>query len=118
MAEPAPVPSDASKRDPGVSGVSATVSASKTESTSSDGISERTVVINLGQASKKQIKKLKRGEGSLIDEVRRAVELAAANMGDAATGKVLVPTVLVYREKPAEKVRRGGTFGMCPICCV
>jgi len=110
MAEPAPV-----TRDPGASGAS----APKADPVSSATIAERAVVISLGDTGKKKIKKLKRGTGSLVDEVREAVELAAANMGDDASGKVLVPTVLVYREKAAnKKVRRGGTYGMCPLCCL
>jgi len=72
----------------------------------------------MGQIPRRKIKQLKQGRGKLVEEVRDAVELAAARLGDEASGKVLVPTVIVYREKAPKKVRRGGAYGVCPVCCI
>jgi hypothetical protein len=114
MAEPSPAPGDASKRDP----VESRATTSTAQSARTATIAERAVVINMGQIPRKKIKQLKRGTGKLVEEVRDAVELAAARLGDEASGKVLVPTVVVYREKPPKKVRRGGAYGVCPVCCI
>lgn len=62
------------------------------------------VVIDLGKKSRKKIKKLKRNEGELIDEVARATEMFRQEMGDKVEGSTLVPVVFVYRKK--EKKRK------------
>jgi hypothetical protein len=79
-------------------------------------VATRPVVINLGSASRKRIKKLKRGTGRLVDKVRSAVDLAAVNLGQDAEGQTLLPVVVVYKEK--RRRRRGGPQGMCPLCCI
>jgi hypothetical protein len=81
-------------------------------------IAERAVVIDLGSTRRKRIKQLKRGRGKLLERVREAVELAAAGLGEEASDKMLVPTVVLVREKSSNKMRRrGSSLGMCPICC-
>ena len=81
-------------------------------------IAERTLVINLGEVKRKKIKQLRKGTGSLVDEIREAVELASAQLGDEANGKLLVPAVVIYKERGAKGIRRGGPNGMCPILCI
>jgi hypothetical protein len=65
------------------------------------------IVVSLGKERRKRIRQLKRGRGKLMDEVAQVVNQVSANFGDRAEGKVLVPVVLVYRQK-----RRRGGWGL------
>jgi len=67
------------------------------------------VVINHGKQGRKAVKRLKRGEGTLLQEVEEIVELAKTDLGPQATGKTIVPVVMVYKQKTRRK--RGG-FGL------
>jgi len=58
------------------------------------------IVINLGKQRRKRIKDLKRGRGVLMDEVMQTMAHVTGQLGADANGKVLVPVVLIYREKP------------------
>ena len=57
------------------------------------------IIVSLGKKSKKQIKRLKRGKGRTMDDVMDVIEQVQANLGEQATGKVLVPVVILYRKK-------------------
>jgi len=58
------------------------------------------IIINLGKRRRKRIKELKRSRGVLLDEVLETVAQVNGQLGADAAGKVLVPVVLIYREKP------------------
>ena len=58
------------------------------------------VFVNLGKTSNKNIKKLEKGRGKLMDEVQEVLERTQYQLGDAAEDKILVPIVVVYKEKP------------------
>ena len=65
------------------------------------------IVIDLGKAKRKRIKRLKRGRGKLIDETRQAVEELRSSLGPEAADRELVPVVIVYRKKMGKRRRRG-----------
>jgi len=64
------------------------------------------IVINLGKQRRKRIKQLKQNRGILMDEVMEAVAQINGQLGVEAAGKVLVPVVLIYREKRKTPVFR------------
>ncbi|WP_259065704.1 hypothetical protein HDF24_02635 [Mucilaginibacter sp. X4EP1] len=53
-------------------------------------------VVYLGKKSKKQIKKYRKGYGSMYDEVQHVLAKANANAGE---NKGLLPMVIVHRKK-------------------
>jgi len=57
------------------------------------------VIIGMGKTKKKHIKRLKKGKGRLMDEVVDVLDEVAEELGDELDGKVLVPIVIVYKEK-------------------
>ncbi len=57
------------------------------------------IIVSLGKKKKKTIKRLKRGKGPAIDEVMEVVEQVQTNLGAQADGKVIVPIVVIYRQK-------------------
>jgi len=57
------------------------------------------IIINLGKQRRKRIKQLKRSSGVLMNEVMETVNQVNGQLGAEANGKVLVPVVLIYREK-------------------
>ncbi len=61
------------------------------------------VIIDLGKQKSRALKGLKKGEGKLWDEVLEVVEEVKDMLGTDADGKVLVPIVLLYREKPRRR---------------
>jgi hypothetical protein len=58
------------------------------------------IVIDLGKVRRAKIKKLKRGEGPLLDEVNEALEQVRQQLGG---DKQLVPVVLVYAKKSRKR---------------
>ena len=64
------------------------------------------IIISLGKQRRKRIKDLKRGRGVLMDEVRQTIAQVTGQLGAEATDKVLVPVVLIYREKPKRTMFR------------
>jgi hypothetical protein len=71
------------------------VTGESTPSTSTKAVRD-TIVVDLGKRKKKLVKQLRRGEGSLMNEVNQVInELKAAN---AITGTVQ-PVVLVVSER-------------------
>jgi hypothetical protein len=68
-------------------------------------------IVDLGKASRKQIRALKRGEGKLQDDVEDAIyKMATEHLKEADKGKPIVPVVLIYRQK-----RRRGLGGSLPF---
>lgn len=57
------------------------------------------IIVSLGKKKKKAIKRLKRGKGRAMDDVMDVVEQVQVNLGEQAAGKVIVPVVVVYRQK-------------------
>lgn len=65
------------------------------------------ILVKLGKASRKRLKKLKGGEGPLMAEVLEAVEQVRAGVGAKGEGKLLLPIVIIYSEK-----KKGGRLGL------
>jgi hypothetical protein len=57
------------------------------------------IILSLGKKKKKQLKRLKKGKGRMMDEVLDVIEQVQANLGDQAADKILVPVVIIYRRK-------------------
>lgn len=57
------------------------------------------IVIDLGKVKRKQVKRLKRGEGPLLEEVQQVVAGVRESLGDEAEGKELLPVVVLYRRR-------------------
>ena len=57
------------------------------------------VIIDMGRQRRRALKNLKNGEGKLWDEVLDVVEEVKELLGTDADGKVLVPIILLYRER-------------------
>lgn len=74
-----------------------------------DAITNAPVILELGKASRKNVKELREGRGKLLDDVHDALQEVVSSLGEKAEGKQLVPVVLLYRKK-AKKRRRGGLF--------
>jgi len=71
-----------------------------------DGSAEKTtemtqpVIIDLGKQKARNLKELKNGEGKLWEDVLDVVEEVKEMLGEDAEGKVLLPIIMIYREKP------------------
>ena len=57
------------------------------------------VIIDLGKQRASTLKELKKGEGKLWDEIFDVVDEVKEMLGDEANGKVLIPIVMLYKEK-------------------
>jgi hypothetical protein len=57
------------------------------------------IIVSLGKKKRRVIKRLKRGKGPAMDEVMDVIDQVQANLGPQAEGKILVPVVVVYRQK-------------------
>ena len=57
------------------------------------------VMVSLGKKKRKAVKRLKRGKGRLMKEVVDVLEQVQDKLGAQAEGKILVPVVIIYREK-------------------
>lgn len=64
------------------------------------------VIIDLGKQKAGRLKALKNGEGKLWEEVLVVVEEVKEMLGEEADGKILVPVVLIYQEKPKRQPQR------------
>ncbi len=60
------------------------------------------IVVDLGKTKAKQIKRLKRGEGRLMEEVVEVMDEIVEALGEEVDGKTLVPIVIVYEKKPKQ----------------
>ena len=63
------------------------------------------VIIGMGKTKKKHIKRLKKGKGRLMDEVVDVLDEVAEELGDDLDGKVMVPIIIVYKEKKKKRSR-------------
>lgn len=61
------------------------------------------VIIDLGKQRSKLIKELKNGEGELWDEVLEVADEVKEMLGAEAEGKVLIPVIMLYQEKPGRR---------------
>ncbi len=66
------------------------------------------VILDLGKTRRKHIKRLKRGQGKLVDDVDAAMREVQATLGEQANGSQLIPVVIVFRKKSKKRRRRGG----------
>ena len=57
------------------------------------------IIVSLGKKKKKVIKRLKRGKGRAMEEVMDVIDQVQENLGDDGAGKIIVPVVVVYRQK-------------------
>ncbi len=57
------------------------------------------VIVSLGKKKRKIMKRLKRGKGSAMDQVMDVLEQVQDQLGSQAEGKILVPIVIIYKEK-------------------
>jgi hypothetical protein len=62
------------------------------------------IIIDLGKQKSRAIKNLKKGEGRLWDDVLDVVEEVKDMLDTDADGKVLVPIVLIYRERSRRRL--------------
>ena len=69
------------------------------------------VILDLGKASRRNIRQLKEGGGKLLADVQDAMTQVTTSLGDQAQGKQLIPVVVLYRKK--SRRRKGG--GLIPI---
>jgi hypothetical protein len=58
------------------------------------------IIIDTGKRKPKAIKALKKGKGKLWDDVLIIVEEVKESLGEEASGKVILPVVMVYQKKP------------------
>ena len=61
------------------------------------------VIIDLGKQRSKSIKALKNGEGELWEEVLEVADEVKEMLGAEAEGKVLIPVIMLYQEKPGRR---------------
>ena len=61
------------------------------------------VIIDLGKQRSKSIKELKNGEGELWQEVLEVADEVKEMLGAEAEGKVLIPVIMLYQEKPGRR---------------
>jgi len=59
------------------------------------------IILDVGRQKRSAIEDLKRGIGTLADEVRQAAQPAAEPTG--ASGKELVPVVVLYRKRDRKR---------------
>lgn len=64
---------------------------------------QQPVVVDLGRKKSKQIKKVLKGQGPLVQDALEAVEHVRANLGPEAAAAELVPVIVVYKKKPKKK---------------
>jgi hypothetical protein len=57
------------------------------------------IIVSLGKKKRKVVKRLKRGKGKAMDQVMEVLDQVQERLGDQAEGKILVPVVIIYKEK-------------------
>ena len=57
------------------------------------------IIIDLGTQKAKAIKDLKDGEGKLWGDMLNVVEEVKEMLGEEASGKVIIPVVMIYEKK-------------------
>jgi len=66
------------------------------------------VVVDVGATRKKKIKQLKKGEGSLMNEVKAIIREVEATHAEQLGDRKIWPVVLIYRQKKSKRKRLGG----------
>lgn len=61
------------------------------------------IIVDLGKTKAKHIKRLKQGDGRLMEEVVEVMEEIVEALGAEVDGKILVPVVMVYQKKPKRR---------------
>ncbi len=61
------------------------------------------IVVDLGKRPKKKLVALERGEGELANEIAEALKEIRASLGAQADEKLLLPVVVIYKEKRKAK---------------
>lgn len=61
------------------------------------------IVIDLGKKSASKIKKLKKGEGELMDEIQFTYNNVKSQIVKEGDNKEIVPLVILYEEKDKNK---------------
>lgn len=61
------------------------------------------IVVDLGKQRRRLVKQLARGEGPLMAEVAAVIDEVRKQLDDELNGKVLVPLVMVCRQKRKRK---------------
>lgn len=69
-----------------------------------DAANKQPVIVNLGSISRKDLKRLRRGEGSAMEEVRQVIQSVKASGASDA------PLVVLYRKKRKRTLKGGGKF--------
>ncbi len=64
------------------------------------------VVIELGKAKARAVKRLKQGRGRLMNEVFDVLDEITEALGDELDGKALVPVIMIYQKKKGRKRNR------------
>jgi hypothetical protein len=59
------------------------------------------VIVDLGKRKPAKLKELKAGEGELWEEVLDVIDEVKEALGEEASGKMLVPIILMYEKKRA-----------------
>ncbi len=62
------------------------------------------LVVDLGKAKREQVKALMLGRGDLVSNVKEALEQIREGLGADASGKRLLPIVVVYEKKRSRRV--------------
>ena len=57
------------------------------------------VVVDLGTVKKKHVRRLRRGEGKLLEHVDEVLEVVREELGEELGDKQLLPVVMVVRQK-------------------
>jgi hypothetical protein len=57
------------------------------------------IVVNLGKKTKKAIKKLKKGEGKMVEEIQLAMNEVRSRLPEGEKNKPLVPVVMFVERK-------------------
>ena len=61
------------------------------------------VIVDIGKTKAKHIKQFKKGSGPLMDELVDVLDEVAEALGEELDGKIMVPVVLLYKEKKKNK---------------
>ena len=57
------------------------------------------IIVDLGRQKSTKLKDLKAGEGELWDDVLDVIDEVKETLGDEASGKLLVPIIIIYEKR-------------------
>lgn len=64
------------------------------------------LLINIGKVKSNKAKKIKKGRGSVLSKVEKAVQIAAEHLEGVNEETVMVPVVMLYERKGKKKKKR------------